>query len=278
MAYRVRVRQLSGQVVSEVELPETARVVDILAIIDPESKDPLLKRTLVYKQQALEPTDALCQLLPASPAIADMQLVIQSRRLTRVTSLPEGCPVLHLGLFGEQRAGKTSLLYRFTQNTFKDRTVLHTAGIDFQVARVMAEDFPVKVFLWDQPGKERFRRISELFFRRKLALLLVIDLTNPESFRDISEWMDFDEARAVPTKLLLGNKADLTRYRRIPRETAEKYASERGLIYVETSAKDGTGADTAMERAIFDVLAKASIMQPVLQEPPHQSKGRCQFL
>ncbi|CAE7470015.1 rab13 [Symbiodinium natans] len=274
--YSVRVQQLSGKLIGEVQLPETARVEDILEAVPHESENPSLKRVLVFKGRSLEESEVLCQLGVQAPALLEMQQVVQSWRTERKASLPEACRTMHLGLFGEHRAGKTSLLYRYCHDTFNDRTMMHSIGIDFQVARVMAHDVPVKVMLWDQPaGKERFRTITSVYFRRKEAILLVLDLTNPRSLLDITDWLRFPEAQAIPTKLLIGNKADLVECRKISRKEAEQYARENGMTYFETSAKEGTGVGEAIDYAIFDVLAKEIRPQPVVPETRRASNSRC---
>jgi len=82
----------------------------------------------------------------------------------------------------------------------------------------------------------------------------------------------------IPTKLLIGNKADLVEERRISREEAEIYAKEHDLVYFETSAKEGTGVEEAMDYAIFDVLAREiqPPAQPVVREPLRASNLRCE--
>lgn len=41
--------------------------------------------------------------------------------------------------------------------------------------------------------------------------------------------------------LLCGNKADMESQRQVPRELAEQYAKEEGLLFAEASAKSGQG-------------------------------------
>jgi len=277
--YSIRVQQLSGKLIGEVELPETARVANILEAVHPEEPDLLLRRVLVFSGRSLAENEVLGQIGPKAPAVLELHEITQPLRTERVSSLPEKCRTIHLGLFGDHRSGKTSLLHRYTHNSFNERMLPNTIGIDFQVARVMAHDEPVKVILWDQPaGKERFRSITSVYFRRKQAILLVLDLTYPHSFRDINGWLRFQEAQMIPTKLLIGNKADLVEERRISREEAEIYAKEHDLVYFETSAKEGTGVEEAMDYAIFDVLAREiqTPAQPVVTEPLRTSNLRCE--
>lgn len=43
--------------------------------------------------------------------------------------------------------------------------------------------------------------------------------------------------------MLVGNKADLEAQRKTPRETAERFAQEEGLLFTEASAKSGEGVE-----------------------------------
>jgi len=44
--------------------------------------------------------------------------------------------------------------------------------------------------LWDTAGQERFRSISASYFRRADGVVLVYDVSNPDSFLNVREWMD----------------------------------------------------------------------------------------
>jgi hypothetical protein len=46
------------------------------------------------------------------------------------------------------------------------------------------------------------------------------------------------------------------RHRQVPRDEAEKWAKEEGLLFVEASAKSGKNVEFAFEQAARDILAK----------------------
>jgi hypothetical protein len=52
--------------------------------------------------------------------------------------------------------------------------------------------------------------------------------------------------------MLVGNKSDLASNRKTPRELAEQFAQEEGLLFVEASAKSGEGVEALfMEIGMF---------------------------
>ena len=202
----------------------------------------------------------------ASPGELEMQLICQPYRAERledgqllnVPSFASKAPTFqfHFTLCGEHQVGKSSLLWRYAENVFGGE-VPRRAGHDFKEIHYMVEETPVKLFLWDWPtGEERFRPAPSLFFRQKTAVMLVVDLTNPTCLEDVEHWLSIMKPHSIQTKLLLGNKADMTSKRTIRHEDAEGFASSHGMYYFETSAKDGTGVAEAIEFAVFDAVEK----------------------
>ena len=167
----MRVLQLSGKLLGELELPETASVANILAAIQHEGTlDPTLKRTLVLEGRALEESELLRDLdLQSKSSPTEMQEILQPQRLLRMppSSLPSRR--IHIGVLGKQRVGKTSLVCRYT-NTDPFATVARR--IEFAVAHAMAAEMPVKIILWDRSGPRSSRFEVPDQFRGKHALLL----------------------------------------------------------------------------------------------------------
>jgi hypothetical protein len=53
--------------------------------------------------------------------------------------------------------GKTSLLYRYTQNKFDPKNTTSTSGAFFVTKKVYVNGLKVRLQLWDTAGQERFR-------------------------------------------------------------------------------------------------------------------------
>lgn len=71
-------------------------------------------------------------------------------------------------------------------------------------------------------------------------MIIAFDLTNAESFEGVKTWMNSIYKHSDPSiaKVLVGNKFDLESERVISKHEAQKIATEHGMEYFETSAKD----------------------------------------
>ncbi|XP_026570918.1 ras-related protein Rab-27B isoform X2 [Pseudonaja textilis] len=106
--------------------------------------------------------------------------------------------LIKLLALGDSGVGKTTLLYRYTDNKFNPKFIT-TVGIDFREKRVVynsqgssgssGKAFKVHLQLWDTAGQERFRSLTTAFFRDAMGFLLMFDLTSQQSFLNVRNWM-----------------------------------------------------------------------------------------
>ena len=64
---------------------------------------------------------------------------------------------LSLSSMAATGVGKTSLLYRYTQNKFDPKNTTSTSGAFFVTKKVYVNGLKVRLQLWDTAGQERFR-------------------------------------------------------------------------------------------------------------------------
>ncbi|PNY00494.1 ras-like protein, partial [Trifolium pratense] len=62
-------------------------------------------------------------------------------------------------LIGDSGVGKSSLLLRFSNNTFTT-SFISTIGIDFKVRTIELDGKQIKLQIWDTAGQEKFRTIT----------------------------------------------------------------------------------------------------------------------
>ena len=158
-------------------------------------------------------------------------------------------------LLGNSDVGKSSILLRYVDSVWNE-TFVPTIGVDFKVKTVEIGDKKVKMQIWDTAGQERFRNVISTYFRGGNGLLLIYDITNKDSFKNLESWLIEIEKNASENilKILIGNKSDLEEDREISKEEGQAFANRNGMQFMETSAKMNTNVDEA-----FQALGKLMI-------------------
>lgn len=173
-------------------------------------------------------------------------------------------------VIGDAQVGKTSLVSRFSDNTFNTLT-MPTIGVDFRIKHVPVYDtssssssassspnisstFPkiIKLQIWDTAGQERFRSITSSYFRGAHGIIVVFDITNYSSFLSVGKWIQdaLDEQRIhnqrlyepgassiTPKIIVVGHKAELGYKRVVSIEQAREEANKWNASYLEVSSQ-----------------------------------------
>lgn len=166
-------------------------------------------------------------------------------------------------LIGDSSVGKTSVLLRYVDGFFNPEFQT-TIGVDFKISTLELEGKVVKLQLWDTAGQDRFRNIVASYYRGAQGIIVMYDITNEESFKNLERWVKEIETYlpgSVP-KLLVGNKSDLSSERTVPKENAEELAEKLGMSYTETSAKTSEGIKEAFYQIARDIYSSAPSKQP----------------
>ena len=156
-------------------------------------------------------------------------------------------------LLGDAGVGKTSILTRFCDNTFKE-SYNNTIGVDFRLVTLKYKDIISKLHLWDTAGQERFRSLTLNYLHNSHGFLFIFDITNKDSFDNIVNWINlsFDNNKNSVINFLIGNKCDQNSSRKVEESEAQQFAKEKGLIYLETSAK----SDENIQKLFFYCVYK----------------------
>ena len=145
-------------------------------------------------------------------------------------------------IIGDPNVGKSNILIRYTKNEFQtDENP--TIGADFFSKNLEIEGVPCKLQIWDTAGQEHFRSIVKSYYKGISGAMIVYDISNKNTFDRLPIWLQEIEnncrAEDVPI-VIAGNKKDLEEERQVVREQAETFCKERGLYFLETSAKDNS--------------------------------------
>lgn len=158
-------------------------------------------------------------------------------------------------LLGEAQVGKTSLVYRFVNDSFSS-SYKSTLGVNLLKKDLEVDEYgETSAQIWDLGGQESFRNLRKLYLEGAHGGMLLYDVTNKRSFQKLDNWVQsFKETRGDKPLLLIGNKIDLEEKIEVTKETGQEYASEHGFEFIQTSAKTGNNVDKAFHDLIKDVL------------------------
>ena len=113
----------------------------------------------------------------------------------------------------------------------------------------------IQLQLWDTAGAERYNSMGSSFYRNSEACILVFDLTNQDSFKNIETWrneflntLNPPDAATYPF-ILLGNKSDMSNVITVKNEEIEAYCKEHNnMPYFSTSAKEDINLEEAFNK------------------------------
>ncbi|ELP85090.1 RAB, putative [Entamoeba invadens IP1] len=168
-----------------------------------------------------------------------------------------------LCLLGNASVGKSCLIDRLVKGTFSDE-VHSTVSCNYVKRTFIVNGIVQDVSIWDTAGQEKYRSISEMYYRGSAGALVVFDVTDTKSFDSLKRW--FNELKNVSPKcevLLVGNKIDLDTERQITTQMAESFARDHLCEYCEVSAKTGKRVVETFEKIVLKIAkTKKAIAEP----------------
>ncbi|KAH9258681.1 hypothetical protein BASA81_003183 [Batrachochytrium salamandrivorans] len=180
---------------------------------------------------------------------------------------------LKLLLLGDSGVGKTSLMMRFTDQTFSS-TFVSTVGIDFKYKNIQLSD-PVltggkpvnlRLELWDTAGQERFKSITASYLRGAQGILICYDIADRKSFQQVDVWIqDIHQFADVAANLVLvGTKSDLTSTRQVSEQEGRALADAHGILFFECSAKNQISVEQpfmGLAKQVFARMKKSGLLK-----------------
>ena len=157
-------------------------------------------------------------------------------------------------IVGNSMVGKTKLLLRFVNDSFVQESK-PTIGVEYFSKIMQAGGTTIKAQLWDTTGQEKYRAISQVYYRNAVGALLVYDVTDMSSFEAMPQWLkelrnNTDQSLRI---FLVGNKCDMEESRRVTSEEGEEFAKKEQIGYVETSALTGRNVEESFRSLVRQI-------------------------
>ena len=157
-------------------------------------------------------------------------------------------------LLGDVSVGKTSIASRFCKNSFNENYINTIGGAYQQQNIVLNNGAKIKLHIWDTSGQDRFRSMTNLYYRDAQVAILTYDVTNETSLESLNYWLNELNDKVEIDNMLLclaGNKTDVDQSeKRVPTSKGKAFAEQHNMLFYETSAKTGVGV-----KELFQAIA-----------------------
>ena len=162
-------------------------------------------------------------------------------------------------IIGDGSVGKTSLIQKFTQGTFKT-DYIKTIGAQLTNYETEIDDYRIELIFWDIAGQDNFHFLRPSFYRYSKAAIIVYSLEENDlgrrSFDHISTWYkDVKQFCGEVPVVLFANKVDLINEQSLDKTRIQNLVKELNFIgYYITSARTGQGLESAFNDLIKERL------------------------
>eukprot|EP01068_Selenidium_serpulae_P014858 Selendium_serpulae@DN6152_c0_g1_i5.p2 len=121
----------------------------------------------------------------------------------------------------------------------------------------------LKLSLWDTAGQDRFRSLTQSYYRGAQGIILVYDCTVRQSFENMPTWLEEVQRNSnIPdaVKMLIANKVDKVNHM-VSKQEAECFARDHSMLFIETSAKTKEGISHAFTELVSKILETPVLLQ-----------------
>jgi len=147
-------------------------------------------------------------------------------------------------LIGNTAVGKTSLFKKISTKEFSEKNI-STIGMDKKTLQFDLDINGAKkefsISLVDTAGQERYRSITKSYYKESDGILLLYDVTNKDSYKNVNIWMDSitevmgNHKESKYVIILIGNKIDLIgvdgKERAVTEDEAKSMCTEKNLVW-----------------------------------------------
>jgi len=127
-----------------------------------------------------------------------------------------------------------------------------TTGCDFVMKEIKLPESnaTVELHIYDCAGQAVFKELACSYWKNANMVMLVYDVTNPDSFQSLGPWLDLVRKKC-PEKMLPGvvvaNKIDLEERQRVYIPEGQEFAKSNNLEFVQVSAQRNVNVEKPFE-------------------------------
>jgi len=155
-------------------------------------------------------------------------------------------------IIGDSGVGKSSIINKFMKDVDKPCV---TMGVDFRNKIIEIDNHRIKLFIWDTAGQEIYKSVISHYYKTAMAIILVFDLNNPESFCNCEKWMEEIKKHISDENVLIylvGNKCDMDMLVSI--KNVNDFCLEHKIKFITSSVINGMNIDNIFYKITGDIL------------------------
>ena len=179
-------------------------------------------------------------------------------------------------VIGDQNVGKTCILQRLVDNVFNENTE-PTISNNTSKYHCNVNNKDINLTIWDTAGQEKYRSLTNVYFRDSQAAIVVFDAQNTEPLAEIQSWLaSFKSVVGNQCFVVVAaNKADLVSDEAALQTRCSELETELGGIPVKiVSAKNGDGI-IDLFNLVAEKVSEIAVEMPVVDFGTQNKKSCC---
>ena len=153
-------------------------------------------------------------------------------------------------IIGDSKVGKTTLMKRYINGNFSEN-IIPSLGIELyrKIKEINRKKYLIKI--WDTCGQERFKALTQNYYRNADGVMLLFDSNNIESFHNLNIWLNSLKEYSIKNfpLIIIGTKSDLPI--NVHDNDINLFCNQFNIKWFRTSAKTGENISLS-----FDFLTK----------------------
>lgn len=88
-------------------------------------------------------------------------------------------------IIGDSGVGKSNILLRYSEGKFVENYMM-TIGINYVFKVIELDEVKIKLQIWDTAGQDKYKTITQNYYRNSQGVLIVFSIDSRESFQSVS--------------------------------------------------------------------------------------------